>query len=130
MKRIISLCLLSAFLCTAAAPGYSQKRYGVPSKPGAADTGSRFQTINAVSDGTGVLVEWQMAFETDNVGFSVIRMDGAETVVASPKLVLGSTAAAGSKRVTGGKYSFFDPDGTAGSVYSVLSTLQLKTDSL
>lgn len=82
-------------------------------------TGNHFDSVRAFSDGNGVLVEWQMSLETDNAGFYVYRMDGVNSVNVSPSMVLGSAATIGAKPAAGEKYSFYDPEGTAGSVYYV-----------
>lgn len=120
MKRIITLSLVAAILCAGAAPITAQRtRDTKTSKIKATDAANRFGPIRAYSDGNGVLVEWEMAVETDNAGFHVHRLNGAGSEIASAELILGSALTHGAKRVNGEKYSFFDPNGTAGSAYYV-----------
>jgi hypothetical protein len=118
MKRIIALSLVLTVLC--AAPLAAQRTRDIrTSKIKTTDAGNRFASVQAYSDGNGVLVEWKMAVETDNAGFYVHRLDGSGSAVASPEMILGSAAMFGSKSTPGEKYSFYDPEGTAGSVYYV-----------
>ena len=123
MKRIISLSLITAFLCASSTPliaqrGRETKQFS-PVKTGTVETGNKFGSVKAFSDGSGVLVEWKMSAETNNAGFKVFRSDGAETVLASEDVILGSAANRGVKTVAGEEYSFYDANGTAGSVYFV-----------
>lgn len=121
MKRIISLSLITAFLCASSTPliaqrGRETKEFST-SKIRIGETGNRFGSVKAFSDGNGVLVEWQMSVETNNAGFNVYRMDGTETVRASSDIILGSAANRGTNSVNGESYSFYDPEGSVGSVY-------------
>ncbi|NOT48821.1 MAG: hypothetical protein HOP17_13860, partial [Acidobacteria bacterium] len=123
MKRIISLSLITAFLCASSTPLIAQRgrktaETKVP-RIETGETGNRFGSVKASSDGNGVLVEWQMSVETNNIGFRVYRMDGSGTVEANQDLILGSTATVGARSVSGEKYSFYDQDGSAGSIYYV-----------
>lgn len=119
MKRIISLGLITAFLCATSTPLIAQRSRDVKtSKIKAAESGNRFGSVRAFSDGNGVLVEWQMAAETNNAGFYVHRMDGSESAIVS-EMILGSAATHGAKTVPGEKYSFYDLEGSTGSVYYV-----------
>lgn len=120
MKRIITLSLVAAILCAGAAPITAQQTQETKTpRIKTLETGNSFDSVRAYSDGRGVLVQWEMAVETDNAGFYVYRLDGADPVLASPELILGSATTFGAKRVTGERYSFFDPNGSAGSVYYV-----------
>src|SRR5687767_10746772 len=98
MKRIITLSIVLAFLCAAAAPLNAQRtRDTRTSKIKTNDTGNRFASVRAFSDGNGVLVEWEMAAETNNAGFLVHRLDGTSSEIASREMILGSSAIYGSK---------------------------------
>ncbi len=120
MRRILSASLIYVLLCVFALPLAAQRDVGVRnSKPGAVSSANQFDSVSAVSDGNGVLVEWRMAVETDNAGFFVHRMDGNGAAVVSESMILGSSALFGARPAKGEKYSFFDPDGTIGSVYYV-----------
>ncbi|MGD9561022.1 MAG: C25 family cysteine peptidase [Pyrinomonadaceae bacterium] len=122
MKRIIALSLIAAFLCAAGAPVNAQRGRTVRDTKGpVADNGNRFASVRAYSDGNGVLIKWEMAAEKNNAGFLIYRLDGSGSALASPEMVLGSAAMYGKRFVAGEKYSFYDIDGTAGSVYFVRS---------
>lgn len=115
MKRFLTLSLTLSILCAGAAPAMAQRGRDVRvAKTKTAAAESRFASVRAYSDGNGVLVEWQMEAEKNSVGFQVYRLDGASTEIASRDLIPGSAVTTSS-----GKYSFFDPAGTAGSVYTV-----------
>ncbi len=120
MKRILSLGLISAVLFGSALPLAAQRGRDVKTRNiKSPEAANRFETVRAYSDGNGVLVEWQMALETNNVGFNVYRLDGNGTKLVSPSLILGSAAKSGSKSTPGEKYSFYDEEGTLSSVYYI-----------
>ncbi|HMQ03469.1 MAG TPA: C25 family cysteine peptidase [Pyrinomonadaceae bacterium] len=120
MRRILSASLIYVLLCAFALPVTSQRESFVKnSKPGAENAATQFESVSAYTEGSGVLVEWRMAIETDNAGFFVHRIDGHEAVIASDSMILGSSAFYGAKPAKGQSYSYFDPEGTPGSVYFV-----------
>ncbi len=126
MKRIISLSLVTAFLCASSTALIAQRADNVKTqktgaltvKPSAA--GNRFGSVRAFTDGNGVLVEWQMSLETNNAGFVVYRLDSGGPEMVSPEIVRGA-AANGAKSAAGEKYSFFDPEGNTGTAYFIQS---------
>ncbi|MCC6329743.1 MAG: hypothetical protein IT174_14605 [Acidobacteria bacterium] len=117
MKRIITLSFLFVFVCAGAAPLSAQRGRDIkPSKPGAAN---RFSSVRAYSDGRGVLVEWLIAADANDLGFYVYRLDETGSEVPLGDMVLSSVLQAGEKASGVERYSFYDPDGSAGSIYYV-----------
>lgn len=123
MKRIISLSLITAFLCASSTPLIAQRgaepREGKALRIKTSVAANKFASVNAYSDGNGAVVAWEMATETNNAGFYVYRLDGTESSLVSTEMILGSAATYGATPVPGEKYSFFDPNGRLGSVYYV-----------
>lgn len=82
-----------------------------------AETG--FSKAGASTTGSGVLVEWQMAAERDNLGFLVYRIDGRGARQVSPEVIMGSATRVGDQALFGENYSFYDRSGDSGSVYYI-----------
>lgn len=122
MKRVISLCLLTIVSVTSVIPAFAQgsKRQS-ETKTESGDAQTRFGALRAYSDGAGVLIQWEMAAEKNNIGFTVSRTDGDGTRIVSKSLIPGSAVIGGSARTSGDKYSFFDAQGQAQASYSVTS---------
>ncbi|MEO7673701.1 MAG: hypothetical protein ABIU09_06445, partial [Pyrinomonadaceae bacterium] len=121
MKRFISLFLLFIFV-SSGIPAFAQKRgrSGDP-KPAISDAANRFGQVRAYSDGSGVLIKWEMSAETNNMGFYVYRNDGTGQNVVSQDVVLGSAATLGLGRTSGTQYSIFDRGGSSQASYYVQS---------
>ncbi len=120
MKRLISLGLITAFLCASTTPLMAQRgRTATPSKTKATASETRFADVRAYSDGNGVLVEWNMAAEKNSGGFYVRRIDDGVEVQASDELIDGAGLSLSSKTETGEKYKFYDPNGTSSSTYYI-----------
>nr|AUN37230.1 hypothetical protein [uncultured bacterium] len=144
MKKTVTVALLYTLVLAAAVPSFAQK--GRPanqepivetrsddSKSGVAEEQrpeidpdvkriparqkAGFAGVEAVTDGSGVLVRWTMDFEDANPGFYVYRSDSTEPLNHS--MIVGSLAKRGMNRLTGGEYQYFDPIGSEGSVYTV-----------
>ena len=125
MKKPISVFLLAILMFSTSASMLAQNAKSKsrdraiklrPVNTVQAETG--FAKVEASTNGRGVLVEWQMAVERDNLGFLVYRIDGGGTRQISPEVILGS-ARAGSDPLFGESYSFYDQSGDGGSVYYV-----------
>lgn len=116
---------MTAFLCALSTPLIAQRgsdiRESKIPRVKTVDPGSRFASVKAVSDGSGVLVEWQMGVESGTVGFNVYRSDGNNTELVSPEMVSATGGSLRTGSVAGGRYSFFDAEGTANSTYFVLA---------
>ncbi|HRI03003.1 MAG TPA: C25 family cysteine peptidase [Pyrinomonadaceae bacterium] len=88
-------------------------------RPGLRRTFAQFETVDAITDGGGAYVRWQMASETGNLGFLVYRVGRRGEQQANENLVTGSMSKLGSEVMYGGKYEFFDPSGTIGTTYMI-----------
>lgn len=92
-------------------------------------TPAKFSKVEAFSDGQGVWLEWQMALEANNLGFTVSRRAGArgagETI--NRGLISGAYLETGETNVAGRKYSYYDASGDLNSSYSI-ETLSLNGD--
>lgn len=85
-----------------------------------APTAARLREFRAKSfAGGGVSLEWQTAFETDNLGFNVYREDGNRRTLVTPGLIAGSALTVGPQTAlnAGNSYTWFDRGGTAASRY-------------
>jgi hypothetical protein len=122
MKRVISLCLLTIVSVTSVIPAFAQaSKRSSETKTKSSNAQTRFGSLRAYSDGAGVLIQWEMAAEKNNIGFTVSRTDGDGTRLVSKSLIPGSAAISGSAITSGEKYSFFDAEGDAQASYSVTS---------
>ncbi|MGE3468140.1 MAG: C25 family cysteine peptidase [Pyrinomonadaceae bacterium] len=121
MKTTISVALMLIMLVSACIPAFAQRtgKKGLTQR----DT-TRFATVEALSDGNGVLIRWEMAAEKQNVGFYVFRSGASRGELVNQSMVLGSSARTGDQAVYGETYQFFDPLGELGSTYYVESYLQ------
>lgn len=131
-KTSIGLAVLFSIL-TAGFPATAQKN--IKAAPAIKDEGARirieksatkFAKVEAFSDGQGVWLEWQMAQEANNLGFTVRRSNvkngSGETV--NRGLISGAYLEVGETNSAGRKYSYFDATGNSGSSYSI-ETLNL-----
>ncbi|MFM9905359.1 MAG: C25 family cysteine peptidase [Pyrinomonadaceae bacterium] len=130
MKKISSAVLLFTLLVSTFLPVFGQKSRGertpekdkgriIKSPPVVADDFAKFSRLEAFSDGSGVLVQWQMISETDNTGFMVYRVDSGTREVVGDGLVLGSAAKLRKQTLYGEKYEIFDPLGGFNSKYVI-----------
>jgi hypothetical protein len=117
MKQLIAAIVLVTFAFTSAIPTAAQRRRAKP-EPVKADR-TEFERVEAVADGFGASVRWQMRRETDNALFLVYRVGQAGLELVSDTPLLGSAANAGRSTVFGTSYEAFDPKGSVGSVYIV-----------
>ncbi|MEQ1645017.1 MAG: hypothetical protein ABL959_16325, partial [Pyrinomonadaceae bacterium] len=119
MKRTVSIALLFTLVLTASLPAFSQKMRS------SVDQGAKIRTafarVVALSDGQGVLVQWEMAVERRNVGFYVFRVGSTDDGLVSPVMVLGSSARSSQEVTAGGRYQLFDPQGNAQTEYVIRS---------
>ncbi len=80
---------------------------------------TEFRTTSAVTEGSGVILEWEMAFEQNNFGFYVYRIDSEGRTHVTEDVIQGSVSRVGSRPQYGEFYSAFDPNGEVGSVYVI-----------
>lgn len=118
MKRSISVAVLLSLFITASIPGFAQNS-ARDERFGARPDRTTFGTVEAFTDGFGVLVRWQMAIERRNVGFNVYRVTSGEEERINQTMVLGSSARAGSETTRGDTYYSFDSNGGFYGAYRV-----------
>ncbi|HRJ88966.1 MAG TPA: C25 family cysteine peptidase [Pyrinomonadaceae bacterium] len=80
-----------------------------------------FESVEAMTDGRGIFVRWQMSVERDNLGFDVFRVDGRGKARITDEPVGGSALLYGQQAVRGLRYSVYDPEGTSESIYFIES---------
>lgn len=83
-------------------------------------TAVKLISAKATEQDGGVLLEWRTGFEVSNLGFHIYREDNGQRVqVTASSPVAGSALLAGqnTRLTAGNSYSWWDPQGTAGSVY-------------
>ena len=123
MRKTASVALLLTFVFAAVSPAFAQR---VTDERSSSKVSSRsqFEGMRALSDGTGVLVRWQMKIENSVAGYNVYRIspDGRELV--NQRIVMGSAGRFGTRPAYGETYETFDPRGVAGDRY-VVETLLL-----
>jgi Peptidase family C25 len=122
MKKFVS-CLLSGTLFLGAFfPAAAQKVRPLEPPLGVKAVFAQFERVQALSEGDGVLIQWQMTSETDNAGFNVYRVDKSGKVRINDSLILGAATRLRGKPVNGESYSLFDTTGDLGSMYFVESS--------
>lgn len=100
---------------------FAQKARTVKTKPVERSSSVVYGNAEAFSDGTGVWLRWQTESETKNLGFFVYRSNGKTSELASRTMIPGGHLQPGAENGFGGKYTFFDPNGDANSVYYIES---------
>lgn len=87
----------------------------------AAPTVARLTRINAASYSDGVELNWDTGFEVNNLGYHIYREENGRRTRVTPSEIAGSALTVGvGRRLTAGySYSWFDPQGTRDSVYSL-----------
>ncbi len=136
MRKITAVALLVTFICSAVVPSFAQRSKNVlpgdidktplqkpsrPTRPFPVVKGdfAQFEKVEAYSDGSGVVVQWQMVEETGNVGFDVYRVNTKEQKPVNDSLISGSLAEIGKQTLYGKKYEFYDPEAGLDSVYVI-----------
>ncbi|MEP6847321.1 MAG: C25 family cysteine peptidase [Acidobacteriota bacterium] len=129
MKRAISALILAVAVTANALPVFSQKRIfpgrielprvemDLPSPlvtkhPGAAPksqnigTNTSFGSVQALTDGTVVLITWQMTVENQNFGFNVYQngINGRSRI--NSNVILGGAGKVANRPYFGGEYQF------------------------
>ncbi|MCO6509307.1 MAG: hypothetical protein J5I65_00795 [Aridibacter famidurans] len=117
IKRSIPLILV--LVLTAAFPVTAQKRVGNPETKEPRRVDATFETIEAVSDGNGVLLRWRTANDKDVLGFEVLSSSGGAWKASPRGYVLGSFFGARTPLKRDRSYTFFDPEGGFGSMYAI-----------
>jgi autotransporter-associated beta strand protein len=89
-------------------------------QPGQA-TAVSLTDFKAVSYADGVELNWESGFEVNNLGYQLYREDNGQRTRVTPSVVAGSALTVGpGKRFSAGySYTWFDPQGTSSSGYSL-----------
>lgn len=118
MKKSVSVALLVTFVVSACIPTFAQNVKPVKEARAAK---TQFARVKAITDGAGVLVEWEMAVENRNVGYFVHRGIDIDGGLVTPSMVIGTSSRSSEPVARGGKYQVFDPQGTADTQYTIES---------
>lgn len=82
-----------------------------------APTEVKLSSFTASQTNGGVRLNWETGYEVDNLGYNVYREDNGQRVLLNPSLIAGSAFIAGTPLTAGFSYHWFDPQGTADSLY-------------
>ena len=80
-----------------------------------------FGSMSAIADRRGALVQWQMAAESNAVGYYVYRLDEGQPTLVSEKITLSAAIQSGTDAHAGESYNLFDPNGGPRSSYFIES---------
>jgi hypothetical protein len=119
MKRIISVALFAMLVITSVTPLFGQKGRVKTFNAPIGDEFARFENIEALTNGSGVLVRWQMAEEKGNAGFTIYRQGTKGLEQVNDSLKIGSFGKYGNQSAYGEVYEIFDEKGTIGTDYVV-----------
>lgn len=119
MKKTALVCLLFVLVFSAVFPAFAQNAR-VTRVPVVADGEfARFERMEAVTNGSGVLVRWQMASENGNLGFYVHRVTGSGMELVASGFVQGAALRERTGTATGAEYDKVDAAGDLSSVYVI-----------
>lgn len=115
MRKTATVALLFTFLFAAMSPSFAQR--GTDESKVGKLTRTQFETVRAMTDGSGVLVRWYMTAETSVSGYLVYRVSDNSKELLTKSPIVGSAT---HERTTYGEmYQFFDSDGQAGFDYLI-----------
>jgi hypothetical protein len=77
---------------------------------------TEFETVQALTEGSGVLVQWTMKSEV-TAGFNVYRIDSTSKEKVNASFLAGSLSRYGEAVAVGEMHQFFDTEGSAGARY-------------
>ncbi|MFT3745463.1 MAG: C25 family cysteine peptidase [Pyrinomonadaceae bacterium] len=117
MRKTASLALLLSLSLAAVSPIFAQ-RSSDDSGTMKVSARTSFDRLSAITDGSGVLVRWQMKVENNVAGYNVYRIGSGSRELVTRHTILGSSARTRAAAL-GEEYEFFDVDGQAGSRYVV-----------
>src|SRR5882724_7423696 len=110
MKRTAAFLLLFTLVFTASVTSFAQRSRSVrPPSVGTDFVG--FQGIRSYSDGQGVYIGWQMAYETGNLGFYIYRFTDDGPQLVNPNIIGGFGTKSSYPTGYGEKYEFYDREG-------------------
>ena len=119
MKKSATAALLFTVILSACVPAFAQLARQRP-EPVVRSGAIQFQSIDAISDGNGVVIRWQMTEETGNVGFFVYRVGTKGLELVNDVLIPGSASKLKDLPLFGEKYETYDPLGSAKTAYVIL----------
>jgi CSLREA domain-containing protein len=81
----------------------------------------RLRSFHATRYSDGVELNWESGFEVNNLGYLLYREQNGKRSRVTPSIVAGSalTVGPGNRLTAGYSYSWFDPQGTGDSAYSL-----------
>jgi len=120
MKKILVVSLILLVVLSVNVPISAQVLKGSKSNVRTLKNPVSYQNAGAFSDGQGVWLKWDTKIESQNLGFYVYRVNGAEREQVSP-FITGAYMKARENKITAGSYSFFDRFGDVNSDYVIES---------
>lgn len=118
MRKTVSVALLLTFAFAAISPAFAQTASNERTSAKVSSR-SQFESTRALTDGTGVLVRWQMKIENSIAGYNVYRVSPEGRELVNQRIVMGSAGRFGSRPAYGETYEVFDPSGAAGNNYVI-----------
>jgi hypothetical protein len=119
MKKIIAVAVFAALVFTFVTSSFGQKsRKQVVNSP-IKDDFARFENVEALTNGGGVLIRWQMAEEKGNAGFMIYRYGSSGLELVNDSLKPGSFGKFHNETTYGEVYEIIDESGTIGTNYVV-----------
>ncbi|MGH7782601.1 MAG: hypothetical protein ACREO5_01985, partial [Candidatus Binatia bacterium] len=93
-------------------------------------TATRFQSVEAYSDGRNVWIKWQMAVETQNFGFNVYAVTSSGRRKLNDAPILGGATRLANRPVFGGQYEFLASSGKEANSQFVVETFPMSGSSV
>lgn len=115
MNRPILITLV-LILTAAMVPAQRNTKLSDPKKP---RVEVAFLGADALSDGNGVLLRWNVRGDQEVIGFDVLRSSAGSWEKAGTGFVPGGFLGSLPRGVDGGPYTFFDPEGAFGTLYLI-----------
>ena len=122
MKKAASVLLIITFIVTSAISVSAQKigrSQSFKSSIQATEVDSRFGKAGGFTDGTHVLLRWEMGVEAGNLGFYVYQVSDRGEQIVSTELIPGAAMSVGPVAYYGETYDFFVPDPQPGVAYFI-----------
>ncbi len=122
MHKPVSFCLILTLLFAALMPTFGQRTLRtLRSEEVVSGDSTKFGDVRAFTDGRGVVVNWKMSAETNNVGFNVYKVSNRGRVQLNNGVIPGSKAHFGDQTAYGERYFFYDVNGRSEDVYNIES---------
>ncbi len=118
-KGFVLLALLNLILLLH--PSVSAQKLSAKNDINLVESSVKYAGTEAISDGQGVLIEWETGFESENLGFYIYRINGNQKVLVNSSLIPGAYLQMREEQNFGRKYTFFDTEGDLSSTYYIES---------